>query len=146
MSYRAVFDPPARPVWAGPGAPPLSLSPGPALRRPAAAGRRPVTAGFLNRATGAVPGFLRPRLSAEPAAYGQPAGADAPVEITGFDPREDILSLVFDIDAPLPDLSIEEDEERSVTALLADGKPIVLLHGAGPGFSLRNVAVTCYAA
>ncbi len=142
MSYRAVFDPPARPLRTGPGDPSLPFASGPALRRPAGAGRRPVTAGLLSGPTGAVPGFLRSRLGAEPAAYGQRLYSGNPVEILGFDPQEDILSLVFEGDAPLPDLSIERDEDLAITALLADGNPIVILHEAGPGFSLRHVAIS----
>ena len=72
--------------------------------------------------------------------------AGEPVEIRGFDARADVLSLVFDGADRLPDLSLQKDSETGATLLLADGKPVVILHGVDPCFSLRNVALTRFAA
>lgn len=118
----------------------VPASPATLLRRPAGPGRRPAIAAPDPAARGALPSFLRATSGGTQGGHWFESGA--PVDITGFDPREDVLSVRFAAGTSLPKLSIRPGQDRAATEVLADGKPIAILHRAGAGFSLRNVAVT----
>jgi len=113
----------------------------PLLRRPAHPIPRPALASPSATSGGVLPGFLRRRRACPASDLPDWVAPGSPVEIAGFDPGEDILSLQFDTSGPTPKLSIERDEGRSITTLIANGKPLAYLHTAGAGFSLRNVVV-----
>ncbi len=69
-----------------------------------------------------------------------------PVEITDFDIAEDIISIALADGGPSPEIEVETDPATGVKTVYADGQPIAVLPGAPPEFSLRNVAITSYAA
>jgi len=125
MTYRAPHIPPHAPA--------------PILRRPVEATPRPRAARAVAQAErGTLPGFLRTSLERE--SYW--TESEGPVRIAGFDPREHVLSLEFDAGAPLPQLTVATDEDRAVSALMANGKPVAVLFLDDTGFTLDNVAVT----
>jgi len=70
----------------------------------------------------------------------------SPVEITDFDMAEDIISIALSDGAPSPDIEVEDDPVTGVKTIYADGQAIAVLPGAAPEFSLRNIAITSYAA
>lgn len=72
--------------------------------------------------------------------------AGNPAEITDFDSAEDLLSIAFAEGDPLPEMEVRTDTLTGAKTVYADGKPIAVLSGASPEFSLRNVAITRYAA
>ena len=79
-------------------------------------------------------------------ALGDWISGEAPVEITDFDPDEDLLSFVYNTDGPTPELSVEQDETTGLMTLRADGEAVAVLRNTSPDFSLRNVVVSRYAA
>ncbi|MEQ8897489.1 MAG: hypothetical protein RID23_10385 [Roseovarius sp.] len=87
---------------------------------------------------GALPGFLRGSLER----HSDWTESEGPVRITGFHPREHVLSLEFEAGVPMPHLTVETDEDHAVSALMANGKPLVLLFLDETGFSLDHVAIT----
>ena len=118
----------------------------PLLRRPAHPVPRPGLAIPSATPGGVLPGFLRPGRACAASDLPDWVAPGSPVEIASFDPGEDILSLQFDTSGPTPKLSIERDEGRSITILIANGKPLAQLHTADADFSLRNVVVSRTAA
>lgn len=125
MTHRATHIPPN---------PPATI-----LRRPAEATSRPRAARAVAQVErGTLPGFLTTSLERE--SYWRES--EGPVRITAFDPREHVLSLEFDAGAPMPLLTIETDEDRAVSALMANGKPVAVLFLDDTDFTLDNVAVT----
>lgn len=124
MTYRATHTP------SGPQVP--------LLRRPAEPGRWPAPPFSPPSKCAGLPAFLKPS-----SAHGDYwSESEGPVRITGFDPREHILTLEFESGVTLPDLHVETDESRSVGSLYANGKPVAVLHLEDAGFSLDHVAVT----
>lgn len=109
----------------------------PLLRRPADPDR-PQAEAVAPAGHGGLPAFLK----ASPARAGYWSEDESPICIEGFDPREHILTLEFESGAAMPDLSIETDEDRAISALLANGKPMAVLHLESMGFSLDHVAIT----
>lgn len=108
------------------------------LRRPADIdSHRTVTSAPAPGTPGELPGFLRAAQRRK-----EWTAPGTPVRINGFDPREDILTVEFDRTGSLPRLTIETDDARAVTALLADGMPLAILRLATNGFSLDHVAIT----
>ena len=108
------------------------------LRRPAAFGPHPLPVAAHRYGAG-LPGFLGRRPGGD-GRGGMWRDGDKPVDVGGFDSREDVLSLTFLGSGPLPALSLRQDEAARLTTLLANGKPIAVLRNAGPEFSLANVA------
>lgn len=115
-----------------------TMAAGAVLRRPAAFDPVPAPA-VARRAGAGLPVFLRRRWGGD-GAGGMWRDGDGPLDIGGFDPREDVLSLTFLGPGPLPALSLRKDEVDCVTTLLANGKPVVILRDEGPAFSLADVA------
>lgn len=110
----------------------------PLLRRPAGPERCMATSPAAQSGCGGLPTFLK----ASAARAGYWTENEGPVRITGFDPREHILTLEFESGAAMPDLSIKTDKDRAISALFANGKPMAVLHLEESGFSLDHVAIT----
>lgn len=83
---------------------------------------------------------------ADEVALGDWITPEQPVEITDFDEAEDLVSFVHTENGPAPELEIHRDTQNGVTTLHADGRPIAVIRGASPDFSLRNVVMGHYAA
>lgn len=110
----------------------------PLLRRPSGTERGPVTKPMARSGSGDLPAFLK-----APAALNEYwSENEGPVRITDFDPRQHILTLEFESGAPMPELSIETDEDHAVSALMANGKPMALLYLDDIDFTMDHVAIT----
>lgn len=74
------------------------------------------------------------------------ASGSAPVEISGFDPREDVLTVLRDPGGPSPRLRLGTDRQSGIATLRADGKEVARIHGAYGQVTLDNVVIARRAA